>query len=442
MSQSDKAPRKRTEYPTAEPWIRIGFVMIFATLGSLMAVAGFAGISGAVIGAGTVTVETNIKTVQHLDGGIVSELLVKNGDRVREGDVVMRLDDTSAKSNLGIIQGRLDELYIQRARLEAEARGADAITIPAGLVNDKDDPRIATFLSSQVALFNARRQRQLGEASLLMQQRAQLEEQVRGLSSEVESRSRQSTLIRREMESVKPLLEQGLYTMTRMLSLERESARLEGEIGRLRGDIARVKGAISENEGKVAQLKKETLQQVSIDEREAQAKIAELEEQKVAIEDKLKRVEIRAPRSGFVHNLAIHTVGGVVSPASPIMEVIPEEDRLIIEARVSPNDIEQIVVGHPASIRFPAFNRTTPVINGTITKRSAASILERNPNAFGPYFTVTVEVAASELANLGEGKKLIPGMQAEVYMETEQRTVLSYLIKPFTDNFERAFRER
>lgn len=231
--------------------------------------------------------------------------------------------------------------------------------------------------------------------------------------------------------------------MTRMLSLERESARLEGEIGRIKGDIARVKGAIAENEGKVAQVQKEALQQVSTDEREAQAKIAELEEQKVAIEDKLKRIEIRAPRSGFVHNLSIHTVGGVVSHASPIMEVIPEEDRLIIEARVSPNDIEQIVVGHTASVRFPAFNsRTTPVLNGKIIKRSAASIVDRNNPQMGPYFTVTVEVAASELANLGEGKKLIPGMQAEVYMETEQRTVMSYLVRPFTDAFERAFRER
>lgn len=442
MSQS-KAPAKRTEYPTAEPWVRIGFITIFVTLGSLVAVAGFAGISGAVIGAGTVTVETNIKTVQHLDGGIVAELLVKNGDRVKEGDVVMRLDDTAAKSNLGIIQGRLDELYIQRARLDAEAKGATTITIPPDLIKEKDDPRIATFLTSQISLFNARVQRQQGEASLLQQQRSQLEEQVRGLTSEAESRSRQLTLIRREMESVRPLLEQGLYTMTRMLALERESARLEGEIGRLKGDVARVKGAIAENEGKVAQLRKEALQQVSIDEREAQAKIAELEEQKVAIEDKLKRVEIRAPRSGFVHNLAIHTVGGVVSPANPIMEIIPEEDRLIIEARVAPNDIEQIVVGNTASVRFPSFNqRTTPVLEGKIIKRSAASIVDKNPMQPGTYFTVTLEVAASELGKLGEGKKLIPGMQAEVYMETEQRTVLSYLVKPFTDNFERAFRER
>lgn len=211
MTQSDKASQRKTiEYPTAEPWIRIGFAMIFITLGSLVAVAGLAGISGAVIGAGTVTVETNIKTVQHLDGGIVAELLVKNGDRVKEGDVVMRLDDTSAKSNLGIIQGRLDELYIQRARLEAESRGAERITVPTDLIKDKDDPRIAAFLSSQIALFNARRQRQQGEASLLLQQRAQLEEQIRGATSEVESRSRQLTLIRREMESVRPLLEQGL----------------------------------------------------------------------------------------------------------------------------------------------------------------------------------------------------------------------------------------
>jgi HlyD family secretion protein len=442
MSDTGATSKTPIEYPSSAPWIRFGFILIFVAVGGLLTGSGLAGISGAVIGAGLVTVETNIKIVQHLDGGIVSELLVKNGDRVREGDVVVRLDETSAKSNLGIIQSRLNELYIQRARLDAETRAADKITLPPEITNEAEqDPRIATFLNSQIALFNARRGRQSGEAALLMQQRAQLTEQVTGLTSEHDARTRQASLIKREMESVRPLLEQGLYTMTRMLSLERESARLEGETGRLRGDIARVKGAISENEGKIQQLQKETLQQVSNEQREAQSKIAELEEQKIAIEDKLKRVEVRAPRSGFVHNMTIHTVGGVVSPANPIMEVIPEEDRLIIEARVSPNDIEQIVIGHPASVRFPAFNsRTTPVVEGKITKRSAAHIVDKATGV--PYFTVTIEVSAAELANLGEGKKLIPGMQAEVYMETEKRTVLSYLIRPFTDAFERAFRER
>ncbi len=442
MSANGTATKASIVYPKAEPWIRLGFIVIFATLGGLAAWSGFAGITGAIIGAGIVTVESNIKTVQHLDGGIVSELLVKNGDRVREHDVLLRLDETSAKSNLGVIQGRLVELYIQRARLDAEVRAAPSIAVPPDVAKEAEtDPRVATFLSSQVALFNARRGRQSGEASLLLQQRAQLNEQVTGFTSEHEARIRQSTLIRREMESVRPLLEQGLYTMTRMLALEREAARLDGEIGRLRGDIARVKGAMSENEGKIQQLQKETLQQVSNEQREAQGKIAEMEEQKVAIEDKLKRIEIRAPRSGFVHNLAIHTVGGVVSPASPIMEIIPEEDRLIVEARVSPNDIDQIVIGQPATVRFPAFNqRTTPVLNGKVSKRSAAHIVDKGTNV--PYFQVTIEVNASEIANIGDGKKLIPGMQAEVYMETDQRTVLSYLIKPMTDNFERAFRER
>lgn len=439
-----KSVTSRSEYPAADPWIRIGLMLIFGVLGSITAWAGFTGISGAVIGQGLVTVESNVKTVQHLDGGIVAELMIKNGDRVREGDILLRLDDTANKSNLGIIMGRLTELYIQRARLEAEFRGEAIMTIPAEVLKEAErEPRVAAFLNSQVDLFESRRRRLEGEASLLQQQRVQLNEQVTGATSELESRTRQVTLIRKEMESVRPLLEQGLYTMTRMLALEREAARLDGEAGRLRGDIARVRGAISENEGKIAQLQKEQQQQVSTEQREAQGKIAELEEQKVAIEDKLKRVEIRAPRSGYVHNLAIHTVGGVISPANPIMEVIPEEDRLIVETRVSPNDIEQIVVGHPATIRFPAFNqRVTPVLDGKILKRSASHILDKSTPGALPYFQVTVEVSASELGKLGEGKKLIPGMQAEVYMQTDDRTVLSYLVKPFSDQFQRALRER
>ncbi len=430
------------DYPTAAPWIRIGGTVMVVTLGTLIGWSAFAGISGAVIGSGIVAVESSIKTVQHLDGGIVSEFMVRNGDQVRKGDQLLRLDDTTLRANQGIVLSRLNELLIQRARLEAERTGADAIDVPETIsVAARTEPRVAAFLASQEALFKARRDKQGGEAALLKEQRGQLADQISGLTANHDAALRQVGLIRQEIESVRPLLKQGLYTMSRMLALEREAARLDGDVGRLKGDIARVKGAISEVDVKIAQLERETQQQVANDLREAQARIAELEEQRVALEDRLQRIVIRAPRSGTVHNLAIHTVGGVVQPASPILEIIPEEDRLIVEARVLPNDIEQVYVGQEATVRFPAFNqRTTPVLEGKVINRSAATLIDRATNI--PYFQVDLEVPAPELAKLGDGKSLLPGMQCEVYLQTSERTVLSYLVKPFSDQLQRAFRER
>jgi HlyD family secretion protein len=430
------------DYPGAGPWMRAGSTVMIGTLGSLLTFSAFAGISGAVIGSGVVAVESSIKTIQHLDGGLVAELDVKNGDAVRKGDRLLRLDDTALRANLGIVMSRLNELTIQRARLDAEYKGAAAIDVPAELTAAaQSEPRVAAFLASQQTLFSARREKQSGETKLLQEQRTQLADQIDGLTANHDAAVRQVNLIKQEITSVRPLLKQGLYTMSRMLALEREAARLDGDVGRLKGDIARVKGAMSEVDVKIAQLNRDAQQQIANDLREAQARIAELEEQRVAYEDKLRRVEIRAPRTGFVHNLAIHTVGGVVQPASPIMEIIPEEDRLIVEARILPNDIEQVHIGQEATVRFPAFNqRTTPVLKGQVINRSAATLVDRATNI--PYFQVDVAVPGPELAKLGEGKSLLPGMQGEVYMKTSERTVLSYLVKPFTDQFQRALRER
>lgn len=434
-----KAITAPAPYPAIRPWVFAGLAIVVLSLGGIFTWAAIATISGAVVGQGLVVVESNIKTVQHLDGGIVAEIRVRNGDRVKEGDVIVRLDETAARSNLAIVVARLNELLIQRARLDAEHSGAEAVEVPLGL--ESQGPAVASFIAAQRSLFAARRERQRGEIGLLRQQIAQLGETAAGMTEELDGKQRQSRLIKSEIQSVMPLLEQGLYTASKMLALEREAARLDGEIGRLRGDIARTRTTISETELKITQVQKETMQQVFTDLRDAQGKIAELEEQRVAIDDKLKRIEIRAPRAGIVHNLAVHTVGGVVAPGNPIMEVVPEEDRPMIEVRISPNDIDQVRVGQPATVRFPTFNqRTTPVLDGSVVNRSAAQLLDRATGL--SYFTAMVELQPTELVKLGSGKSLIPGMQAEIFLETEPRTVLSYLVKPMLDQIERVFKER
>lgn len=429
-------------YPKAWPWIALGVAVVLALPGGMAAWSAVAEVNGAVIGQGTVTVESNVKTVQHLDGGIVSEILVRNGDRVEEGDVLIRLDETTARADLGVITARLNELYAQKARLESEQVGAASIVFPQTLTSAAEtDERIAALLHSQRSLFSARFSRQSGEKVLLKQQIDQLGEQVNGLASEHEAKLLQAKLIGQERDSIRPLLAQGLYTQSRFLALEREAARLDGDIGKLAGDLAKTKIAITETELKIVQIDKDYMQTVLTELGDADSKIVELEERRIAAANTLARAIVRAPRSGSVHNLAVHTVGGVVLPAHPILEIVPDRDQLIIEARVPPAEVDQIRDGQPATVRFAAFDRrSTPILTGRVKTVSPAQLSDRATGA--PYFSVIVEVPPEELARLGAGRQLVPGMPADVFIQTGARTVLSYLMKPLTDAVAHAFRER
>lgn len=437
-----RRPTKDVSYPLTRPWIMFGIFVVFALPGSIFAWSAMTEISGAVIGRGVVTVETNIKTVQHLDGGIVNDIRVRNGDRVAEGDILLRLDDTAPRASLGIITSRLNELYAQKARLHSEHIGATEIAFPADLIKAAStDSNAAALLKAQRSLFLARQDRRFGEQSLLLQQSEQLGEQIKGLTAEHQARIRQFELVDQELESVRPLLSQGLYTQSRFLALEREAARLKGEIGKLAGDIARMQVAVTETQLKIAQIDKNYLQTILTDLREAQGRIAELEEQRIAAADRLSRTDIRASRSGYIHNLSVHTVGGVISPAHPVMEIIPDNDQLIIEAHVPPNDIGQIREQQSTTIRFAAFNqKTTPSIQGRVKTISPAQVTD--PATGISYFGVIIEVDPQEIARLGPDKHLIPGMPAETFIETNARTVLSYLMKPLSDALAHAFRER
>jgi HlyD family secretion protein len=397
-------------------------------------------LSGAVIAPGSVVVDSNVKKVQHLTGGIVGELLVRDGRRVREGEVVLRLDETVTRANLAIVTKGLDEMHARRARLAAERDGAEEPAFPEALLARVHEPDVAAAIDSERKLFEFRHSARLGQKSQLKERIAQLEEEVRGYAALQEAKAEEIELIQRELEGVRALWNKNLVQINRLISLEREAARLKGERAQSIAAKAQSRGKIGEIELQIIQIDQDLSSEVARELREVDAKIGEFIERKVAAEDQLKRVEIRAPQDGIVHQLAVHTVGGVVPPGDPIMLIVPEADALSVEAKVWPQDIDQLHLGQSAGLRFSAFNqRTTPEINGMITRISAD--VSREEKSGLSYYTVRIGISPEEIARLGN-VKLVPGMPVETFMKTHDRTVITYLTKPLHDQMSRAFRER
>jgi HlyD family secretion protein len=397
-------------------------------------------LSGAVIAPGSIVVDSNVKKVQHLTGGIVGELLVRDGQRVRSGEVVLRLDETITRTNLAIVTKGLDEMIARRARLSSERDRSDEVAFPVELLARAGEPDVAAAIDSERKLFELRRSARLGQKSQLKERIAQLTEEIRGYAALQEAKAEEIELIQRELESVRGLWNKNLVQLNRLISLEREAARLKGERAQSIAAMAQSRGKIGEIELQIIQIDQDLSSEVARELREVDTRIGEFVERKVAAEDQLKRVEMRAPQDGVVHQLAVHTVGGVVPPADPIMLIVPEADALAIEVKVWPQDIDQLHVGQAAGLRFSAFNqRTTPEINGVISRISAdVSPDQRSGQNF---YTIRIGIGPEEMARLGN-LKLVPGMPVEAFMKTYDRTVLSYFIKPLEDQVLRAFRER
>jgi HlyD family secretion protein len=397
-------------------------------------------LSGAVIAPGSIVVDTNVKKVQHLTGGIVGELLVRDGQRVRSGEVVLRLDETVTRANLAIVTKGLDEMNARRSRLAGERDGAAELTFPAALLVRANEPDVAAAIDSERKLFELRRSARLGQKSQLKERIAQLEEEIRGYTALQEAKAEEIELIQRELEGVRALWNKNLIQINRLISLEREAARLKGERAQSISATAQSRGKIGEIELQIIQIDQDLSSEVARELREVDAKIGEFIERKVAAEDQLRRIEIRAPQDGMVHQLAVHTVGGVVTPGDPIMLIVPAADALSVEAKVWPQDIDQLHLGQSAGLRFSAFNqRTTPEINGMITRISADVSHEEKSGQ--SYYTIRIGIRPEEIARLGD-VKLVPGMPVETFMKTHDRTVISYLTKPLQDQILRAFRER
>src|SRR5215813_1217304 len=391
-------------------------------------------ISGAVVASGSVVVDSNVKKVQHPTGGIVGELRVHDGDRVHAGEIVVRLDETVTRANLAIVTKGLGELMARKARLESERDGLDTITFPAQLVADEGDPDRAAAMDSERKLFSLRKTARSGQKAQLRERVAQLGEEITGLAAQQNSKAKEITLVERELAGVRDLWNKNLVQLTRLTALEREAARLDGERGQLIAASAQAKGKIAETALQILQIDQDIASDVAKELREVDGKIGEFIERKVTAEDQLKRTDIRAPQDGTVFQLAVHTVG------DPIMLIVPEADNLSVEVKVNPQDIDQLQLNQKAILRFSAFNiRTTPEIEGIVTRISADTSTDQRTGQ--SYYTIRIAMPAEQIERLGD-VKLLPGMPVEAFIQTRDRTMLSYLIKPLHDQFLRAFREK
>jgi HlyD family secretion protein len=429
--------------PTRRSMRRHLVAAIVVVLVLVVGVGGWAAtavIAGAVVASGSVVVDSNVKKVQHPTGGIVGELRVRDGDRVHAGDVVVRLDETVTRANLAIVTKGLGEMMARKARLESERDGLDTITFPAQLVAEADDPDRAAAIDSERKLFNLRKTARNGQKAQLQERVTQLGEEITGLTAQQNSKTKEIALLERELAGVRDLWKQNLVPLSRLTALEREAARLDGERGQLIASAAQAKGKIAETALQILQIDQDLASEVAKEMREVDGKIGELVERKVAAEDQLKRTDIRAPQDGTVFQLAVHTIGGVITAGDPIMLIVPEADNLSVEVKVNPQDIDQLQLNQKAILRFSAFNiRTTPEIEGVVTRISADTSTDQRTGQ--SYYTVRIAMPADQIERLGE-VKLLPGMPVEAFMQTRDRTMLSYLIKPLHDQFLRAFREK
>jgi HlyD family secretion protein len=417
-----------------------GVVVVIVLAGGVGGWAANTELSGALIAQGSIVVDSNIKKVQHPTGGIVGEVRARDGDRVKAGDVLVRLDDTVTRANLAIVIKGLTELTARKARLESERDGAEGVTFPQDLLARADNPEVAHVIASERKLFELRRAARIGQQAQLRQRIAQLEEEVRGLSAQQSAKTVEIALIERELAGVRELWKKNLIQINRLTALDREATRLGGERAQLIAAMAQARGKIAETELQILQIDQDLSSEVAREMREIDGKIGEFVERRITAEDHLRRIDIRSPQDGMVFQSTVHTVGGVITAGDPIMLIVPETDTLMVEARINPQDINQVQLGQKALLRFSAFNvRTTPEITGTVTRISADTATD--PRTGASYYTIRIAMTAEEIARLGN-VKLLPGMPVEAFVQTGERTVISYLMKPLTDQFHRAFREK
>jgi HlyD family secretion protein len=400
----------------------------------------FIPLAGAVVVPGNLVVQSNVKQIQHPTGGVIAEIKVQNGSRVSAGDLLVRLDATQAQASLQVVSKQLDEVHARMARLVAERDGFAEIQFPAELSSRSGEDDIKSVMASEVSLFKARAGARQSQKDLLQSQIGQLTQQISGLESQVDSKAKQADLIKGELSGVQDLYDKRLVPLQRLTQLQRDAAQIDGERGQLTSAIAETKSKIDSSQLSIVRIDQDFRAEVVKDLNEAQAKEAELSEHKISARDQLDRIEIRAPTSGIVNQLSVHTIGGVVKAGETIMEIVPDSDDLQIEARVQPNDIDHVRNGQQAFVRFSAFNsRTTPQLKGTVSYVSADT--GHDAETHSAFFTVRVVLPEEERRRLN-GAQLVPGMPAEVFMQTGSRTMLSYLFEPINDQLRRAFVEQ
>lgn len=443
LADNDNIPGESLTSRTGRAYereLRTGLRVLIAAVVLAGGWAGLMPLAAAVVVPGSLVVQSNVKTVQHPTGGVVAQIAVRNGMRVANGDLLVRLDATQAQASLQVVSKQLDEVRARIARLIAERDGLPRPEVPPEMATRLEESAIKDLLVSEETQFKARKNARDSQKDLLQSRISQLGEEIGGLDAQVSSKAKQLELITGELSGVQDLFDKRLVPLTRLTTLQRESARIEGERGQLISAIAETKSKIGEAQLQTVKLDQDFRTDVVKELGETQAKEAELVQKGVAARDLLDRIDIRAPTSGIIHQLSAHTVGGVIRAGDAIMEIVPDSDDLQIEARLQPNDIDQVRVGQQSFVRFSAFNqRTTPQLIGQVSYVSADITRDQQSNA--SYFTVRITLPEEERRRLA-GLQLVSGMPAEVFMQTGSRTMMSYLFKPITDQLNRTFVER
>jgi HlyD family type I secretion membrane fusion protein len=423
-------------------WPRVvgGLVLAVCLVVGFGGWAAFAKLEGAVVTAGTVKVDQNLKEVQHRDGGIVKTLAVRQGDLVKDGQVLATLDDVQIKAELLIIKSQLAESLGRKARLIAERDNIASLSFP----NDIESLTVSSklIIHGETRLFEGNRLGRESQKEQLELSIVQTGEEIKGMEARLSAKNEEMELVGAEREKLQTLFEKRIVDYSRVYTANRDWARILGEHGEITAGIARAKGRMSEIRVQILAIDQNASTEAQRDLRTVDAKISELNERKLAVEDRLARTEIKAPVAGYVNELFVYTIGGVITPAAKLATIVPENADLRFEVKISPVDIDQVREGQPARVRLSAFNRTTtPEMKAKVTMVSPASARDRDASNGQEHYIAYVQLVEDALPHL-KGIRLVPGMPVEVYISTQERTAASYLTKPFTDQMSRAFRER
>ena len=418
----------------------VGYLVIILTFGVLGGWAAFARLDSAVVAPGVVTMESSRKVIQHFEGGIVAQIPVHEGQHVEQGDLLIKLDNTMSRANADVAHNQLLGLLAQEARLMAERDGAKQITFPPELVDDIAQSVIKDAIKDQEKQFAERRASTNGQISILESRIMQFGSQIDGIAVERAATVEQLKYINVELDDLRGLLAKNLVQKTRVLAMEREKSRLEGVIGRADADTAKSQNDIGEARLQIEQLHKKFSEEVNAQIVDVRAKIADLREKVTVSKDVLHRIEIRAPRSGTVQNLHVATIGGVIKPGEPLLELIPDDEGMVINAQVAPSDIDSIQSGMAAEIRFSAFHgQILPLITGKVESVSRDRITDEQSKQ--PYFLARVVIDNNNVPTVVK-EQIRAGMQAEVVVPTGERTVISYLVRPLRNRANGALREK
>jgi HlyD family type I secretion membrane fusion protein len=431
-------PGRPPSYPdSCRGLVMAGCLVIAVTFGSLAAWSHSRHLSTAAIASGILEVDSHRKSVQHLQGGIIREILVRDGQRVTVGDVLLRLDPTQTQSLVDMLRAQVDLGQAEEARMIAERTGARQIGFPPELLERaRVEPDLATILAGQQGLFETRRQTVAGQTTILRNRIVQSRQQIDAMRIQENAKRKQSALIEKELSGLRGLAARGNAPGNKVLQYEREAERITAERGEIVSNMAMTRQSIGEAELQIVQIGKTFLEQLESDLKKTQASLFESAQRLGAAQADLARLDVRAPYSGTVVDLAQHTVDGVVTPGSRILDIIPDGDRLVAEVQIRPQDIDGLAVGMPADIRFTSFNQTrTPVMHGQVLSISADRLIDQKTNA--PYYSMRVLVNAEDRHD-GADLALVPGMPAEVVVEKRERTLISYLLQPMRDTITQA----